>query len=141
MFSDPLVVNTLWSTVTVDSAGNKSFAASSREANQSTYRYTDADLNDHVFKIGHQYGRRNRFTVRYDMSGYTPSISVPDQNQRFSQSCYCVIDTEPGGPIYGTASVTNLIRQQLRGVGGFLISAGAATVDPIVMRLVLNGET
>lgn len=138
MFADPLVLVRNWSVITA-AANDISIPASERAADHSSYRTQDTDLNDHLFTIGHQYGRRNRVTARYTVTGYTPSLLVPDQNQTFSQSVYVVADVPPGGPIEATSTITNIFRCQLKAIGGLLISVGLGT-DPTFYRAI-KGET
>lgn len=138
MFADPTVMIRDYTTITANAGYNLGFPASERAADHSTYRTVDADNNDHVLFVGHQYGRRNRFTVRYTISGVTPALLVPDQNQSFSQSCYAVFDCPTSGPIDGTGSVTLLTRKLMNGIGGYLTSITGA--DPLMVRVV-KGET
>jgi hypothetical protein len=140
MFSDPLVTETLWSVITKDAAGDMSWVASERAQNHSLYRHQDADLNDHTLFIGHNYGRRARFTIRHGVSGFTPSNLVPDQNTTFTQSVYVVMDVPLSGPIQATTAQVNIFRRQMRCIGGFLIAAGVAGTNPIANRVLL-GET
>jgi hypothetical protein len=139
MFADPLVLTRDWTTLTANAAQNLSPPASERAADHSTYRTLDADQNDHVLFIGHQYGRRSRFTARYTVTGFMPSLTVPDQNVSFNQSCYVVCDVPSTGPIQATSTSSNIFRFQMKTIGGFLVSSGVA-VDPLFAR-VLNGET
>jgi hypothetical protein len=91
--------------------------------------------------IGHQYGRRSRFTARYTITGFTPSLLAPDTNSSFSQSVYVVADVPSSGPIQNTSTLSNIFRNQLKGIGSFLVIAGAATVDPLFARAITGGET
>lgn len=142
MFSDPFTLNRRYSALTVDAAGDIVLAASERAADHSSYRAVDVDLNDHLLFIGHQYGsRRNRFTARYTISGFTPSLLAPDQNSTFTQSVYVVADVPPSGPVQNTSTLSNIFRNQLKGIGSFLVIAGAATVDPLFARAITSGET
>jgi hypothetical protein len=140
MFTDPLNLVRLHSTITADGASTISMAASERAADHSTYRYVDADGNDHVLFVGHNYGRRSRFTARYSISGFTPSALVPADNVGFSQSVYVVADVPSYGPIQSTSTLTSLFRRQMQGIGSLLVVQGAVSVDPLFARVV-NGET
>ncbi len=139
MFSDPLVLTRLFTTITPDAAGDLSLAASERSSDHSSYRATDADLNDHLVKISHQYAKRWRFSMRYDLTGLVPSSLVPAEKQKFSQSCYVVFDCPNFGAIESTATLSNLATRQMMGVGSFLIAQGAGI--PLLQRVVKNGET
>lgn len=138
MFADPLVLTRGWTTITPDSSVDLSMPASERAADHSTYRATDADQNDHVLFIGHQYGRRSRFTARYTLSGVQPSLTIPDQNVSFSQSVYVVADVLSSGAVGATQTQSQLMRRQMKGIGGLLINT--ALLDVIFDR-VLRGET
>lgn len=137
MFSDPLVMTRDYTTLTANAGSNLSLPASERAADHSTYRGLDAALNDHVVFIGHQYGRRTRITARYSVSGYSPSLGVPDTNTIFTQSVYVVADVPPGGPIHSAGTETNIFRKQCVWVGSMLVAVAA---DPTFLRAV-NGET
>jgi hypothetical protein len=139
MFSDPFILNRDWSTITANAGENTSLPASERAADHSTYRGLDPDQNDHILFIGHNYGRRNRFTARYTVSGFMPSATVPDQNVSFNQSVYVVADVPVTGPIQSTSTSTHIFRKQMHLIGGFLVSVGVS-VDPLFSRIV-NGET
>lgn len=139
MFSDPFVLTRNHSTITADVTHDLTVPASERAADHSTYRAFDADQNDHVLFIGHNYGRRARFTARYTISGFTPSLLAPDQNTTFSQAIYVVADVPLSGPVESTTSATNLFRRQMKGIGSLLVSVGAG-VDPLFYRAI-KGET
>jgi hypothetical protein len=141
MFTEPFVLTRQFTTITNDTTYDVSFVASERAADHSTYRAIDADLNEHILFIGHQYGRRSRYTARYTVSGFTPSLLVPDQNATFSQSVYVVADVLPSGPVQSTTAQTNLFRKQMKGIGSLLVAAGAASVEPLFGRCVNLGET
>jgi hypothetical protein len=141
MFAEPFVLTRKFTTITPDATSDLSFVASERASDHSTYRAIDADLNDHILFIGHQFGRRNRITCRYTVTGFTPSLLAPDQNTTFSQSCYVVADVPPSGPLQNTTTLGSLFRQQMRGIGSLLIAAGAVTVEPVFGRAVNLGET
>lgn len=137
MFSDPLVLTRDWSTITANAGSNISMPASERAADHSTYRNVDAVGNDHVFFIGHSYGKRSRFTASYEVKGFIPTVVDPTTNTPFTQRVYVVVDVHPNGPVNTVSSETNILRKQLAGVGGFLIGVAA---DPLFVRIV-NGET
>lgn len=138
MFSDPFVLTRRYTTLTADAAGNGSFAATERAADHSTYRLVDADGNDHVLFMGHQYGKRWRFTARYDVSGLVPSLVVPTENNSFKQSVYVVVDAPQTGIVRTTSTQNYLMQKQLVGIGSLLVQT--STTDPILQRLI-DGET
>lgn len=140
MFSDPLTLDRFWTTITANASYTKDFPASERAADHSTYRYADADFNDHIVRIAHQYGRtRARYTARYDVSGLVPSSYVPSENTSFSQSCYVVFDCPLTGPITSTSTVTNLALTQMGGIGSLLISTAGSPL--FLSKVVQGGET
>lgn len=137
MLPDPLLVNVTASALTM--ATPFSFAASERNQGSSIYRYSDAELNDHKFTVSHQYGRtRNRFVMRYDVSGIQPNTLAPAENVSFSQSVYCVADVPFTGYV-NTTGAPNLFRNMMMGIGGQLLAVAA---DPVFLaRVVKLGET
>lgn len=138
MFADPFVMTRDYTTLTANAAMNLSLPASERAADHSTYRAIDASNNDHELFIGHQYGRRTRVTARYKVSGYTPSLNIPDQNVAAYQSVYVVADVPSGGPITTWGSETLVFRKQMNFIGSLLVSITG--VEPVFYRSVL-GET
>jgi hypothetical protein len=140
MFADPLTVNSDWSTITVDSGENIVFQAIERAADHSTYAPNDNSATE-TWKlfIGHQYGRRNRYTARVTVSGLTPDLIVDGNNSQYTQSCFVVFDCPNVGPVnpsgYSNISLPNYMMKM---IGGLLVSVD--TADPIFKR-VINGET
>lgn len=141
MFTEPLTLTRRFTTITPDATDDIVFVASERAGDHSSYRAIDSDQNEHVLFIGHQYGRRTRVTMRYTVSGFSPSLLVPDQNSTFSQSVYVVADVPSSGPIQSTLAQTSLFRKQMKGIGSYLVIAGAGTVEPLFGRAVNLGET
>jgi hypothetical protein len=141
MLADPLVVNSLWSTVTVNAAGNASLPCIERAPNHSLYRTVDADGTVHDIFIGHQFGRRNRYTVRYNVSGLTPDLILDGNNSRYSQSVYVVVDVPPTGPVGNSNFVapSDLITYMTKVIGGFMVETEAQL--PNVLDRVIKGET
>jgi hypothetical protein len=140
MFADPFVVHTDWTTVTVDSSEDISFVTTERAADHSTYANPDNNSTDSwSLFIGHQYGRRNRYTARLTVSGLVPDLIIDGNNSQYSQSCYVVFDCPSSGPvnpaIYSDISLPNYM---LKTIGGLLISVDSA--DPLFQR-VMRGET
>jgi len=130
MFSDPHNVQSLISVLT---AGTPySFVATERAADHSTYRYTDSGTGvDIVQKLAHQYGKRNRFTYRFDMSDIIAVPLDPSLNQKRTTSVYVVWDVDPIG-------LPPLLYNVGNGIAGFCASVAGA--DPGYARL-LAGET
>jgi hypothetical protein len=139
MFSDPLVLNMGVTTVPVYSSPQY-FVRSGNDSSSAQYRFLDGDMNDYVFKVGHSYGRtRNRFTIRCDLNGISPSAMTPSENTLFSQSCYAVFDCPATGPIVNTTTVLTLDRRIMNAVGQMLLAG--ANSDPIFLaRVVKAGE-
>lgn len=136
MFADPFTANQSCSVLTT--AGPRSYAASERAADHSTYRITDAEGYEHKLFIGHQYGSsRNRYTFRYDMTGLQPNLLVPSENTALKQSVYVVADVPMTGALYKTTAAPLFLRNAFNVVGMQLI---AASGDPPFFRI-LAGET
>jgi len=135
MFADPLVIA---SRITAKTTGtNYSFPRTGSSADKSTYEYfDDATGYTWVVTLGHQRGRRGRFTARVDVSGLTPDLIVDGQNSRFSQSCYVVFDCPITGAVDGI-TYPSIPNDMLGIVGNLLLSAAAA---PEFIR-VIKGET
>lgn len=142
MLADPLVVNSNWTTITAVGGESFSMPAVERAADHSTYQLVDSggagDIPFTMF-IGHQYGKRNRYTARLTVAGLAPNLLFDGQSSRFSQSCYVVFDVPPAGiqepyssPTYATS------KTMMRMIGSLLVSVGAA--DPVFTRI-LAGET
>jgi hypothetical protein len=140
MLADPQVLGSLVTTALVTGT-NFSFARSASDLSQSQYRYQDADMNDWLLSVKHQYGKtRNRFTVRVDVGGLIANVLVPAEKNSFSQSCYVVFDCPSSGPIVNTATITTLDRRMSTLIGNFMTAATGA--DPVlVARIVKGGET
>lgn len=138
MFSDPLVLTRGWTTITADAAVNASLPASERAADHSSYTFVDSYGKTHTIFIGHQNGRRKRFTARYTVNGFMSDPMVSGNQLEFSQSVYVVTDCPLAGPILLNSDGTPVLRRQMQGIGGLLVSLTAA--DPLFMRAV-NGET
>lgn len=139
MFGDPLTLTRNYTTITADAADNIVLAASERAADHSTYRAIDQVGNDHVLTIGHQYGKRWRFTARYTLIGLVPSTVVPAENNKFTQSVYVVADVPVTGIVQTTGAETSLHRKMMRGIGSLLVSTG--TNEALFDRVVRGGET
>jgi hypothetical protein len=141
MLADPLVVTSDWSTITADAGENWSIPAIERAADHSRYQTELVTGNGTLgIFIGHQYGRRNRFTFRVDAAAVIPDVFVDNNNSKATQSCYVVFDAPSIGafdyPDY--SSGLHLPQTMMKMVGGALISVD--TADPLFLR-VLNGET
>ncbi len=139
MFADPLVLTRKYTTITADASRDLSMPCSERAPDHSLYRATDSDLNEHKFFIGHQYGRRWRFTARYTVNGFIPSLVVPTENNTFEQSCYVVFDSPTGGPVPSTSTVTRINAEMMVAIGSWLVVT--ATGNPLFDRVSRLGET
>lgn len=142
MLADPLVLVSDWSTITAAGGETFSFPTIERNGGQSLYRQpADADGTILSCSVGHQFGRRQRFTLRVTADGLTPDLLIDNNNSKFSQSCYVVFDCPSTGPVttptYDTSGFL-LWNYMLKLVGGSLVSVGAA--DPLFQR-VIQGET
>lgn len=140
MLADPLTLTTDWTTITADATENFVFPALERAADHSSYGTFDAVTQEKMtLFVGHQYGRRNRFTVRLTVDGLTPDLILDGNNSKFSQSCYVVFDCPPTGPVNPAAySTISLPHYMMKAIGGLLI--GINDADPVFQRVV-NGET
>lgn len=116
MFADP-------QSITVNSVA-QSLPATERNGQSSVYKKDD---DSYKLTVGHQYGRRNRFTVRIDTQKTAPDPLVAANNQIYTASAYLVIDKPPVG-------YTNAEAQQLASA----LSAWATSAN---LLKVLGGET
>jgi len=102
----------------------------------------DSDGAYHDVFIGHQFGRRSRYTARYTISGLTPDLILDGNNSRFTQSVYVVVDTPPSGPVdlYGSPGTPiTMLQAQMLAIGGLLVETDAQL--PLIFDRVANGET
>lgn len=144
MLADPLVVVGDWSTITADSGENVSLPASERAADHSTYKFVETDEDGRpitwtVF-VGHQYGKRNRYTVRVTVDSVLPDLLSPEKNARVSQAVYVVADVPLTGVFepYSEAPAIATINKMMHMLGSFLVSVDTAVP---VFRRVIDGET
>lgn len=145
MFADPLTLTGDWTTITADASENVVFVATERAADHSLYRFHDESADGRAVEwklfLGHQYGRRNRFTARLTVDSVIPDILNSSLSSQFSQSVYVVADVPPTGPydpyFDGSPTLVN-IKNMMHVIGGLLISVD--TADPAFFR-VINGET
>jgi hypothetical protein len=140
MFADPLTITGDWSTITADAGENQVFQAIERAADHSLYGQNDGSPSEYWrLYIGHQFGRRNRYTVRLTVNGLTPDLLIDGNNSQYTQSCFVVFDSPSVGPINPSGySGISLPNYMMKLIGGFLVSVD--TADPLFKR-VLNGET
>lgn len=142
MLADPLVVRPDMTTITYDASEDYSLPALERAADHSLYGTGPTGATQETWRmfIGHQYGRRNRYTARLTVSGLIPDLIVDNNNSQYSQSCYVVFDCPNVGPINPAAYETgiNLPNLMLKSIGNLLVSVD--TADP-TFRRVLAGET
>lgn len=144
MLADPLIVVGDWTTVTADAGESLSLPASERAADHSTYKLVDVDSDGRpvtwtVF-VGHQYGKRSRYTVRITVDTVLPDLLTPANNAKVSQSVYVVADVPNTGVFepYSSAPSFPSFNKMMKQLGSFLISVD--TADPIFRRVV-DGET
>jgi hypothetical protein len=141
MLADPLVVTRDWTTITADASENLSMAALERDSNHSLYGYDDAaSANYEKWRlfVGHQYGKRARYTVRLTNSGIIPDFLIDGNNTTFSQSCYVVFDNPIAGAIDLSSSGLDHINLMLHTIGSFLVSVDTAAP---LFRRIMAGET
>jgi hypothetical protein len=110
MFSDP-------QSVTVNAVA-KSLARTGSTDSIGIYQSTADGL---VLKISHQNGKRNRQTVRLDVSKISADPLVPTVNRPYSLSAYLVLDT----PLQGFS--TTEIGYYLKAVSDWLAVSGNQT--------------
>lgn len=141
MFSDPLTANCKWSALTPDTTEDFPFVCTERAADHSKYSLAaDADGTSFDLLIAHQYGKRNRFTVRITANGVTPDLLNDGLSSRFSQSVYVVVDTPPSGHVLTTLypASTPLVRYMAGVIADFLSEAALASTK---IERVVAGET
>jgi len=137
MYADPLVLPTKASAITT--ASNLTFAAIERAPDHSTYQFIDPTAGvTYTLFMGHQYGKRQRHTVRFSASGMdtdplNAALKVP-----YSQSVYVVADIPIGGYVGGATYATALMVQQLGLIGNLILKQAA---NPDFMTKNLAGET
>lgn len=86
MFADP-------QSVTINAV-----AKSCPRVGSETYSGTFEDVADGlVLRVSHALNRRNRSTVRLDVSKTSADPLVPSTNRPYSMSCYLVLDAPPQG--------------------------------------------
>jgi len=81
MFADP-------QSITVNTVA-QSLPAIARNDVSSTYKKDD---DSYKLTVGHQYGKRKRFTVRLDAQKIAPDPLVASNNLQYTSSAYLVID-------------------------------------------------
>jgi hypothetical protein len=98
MFADPLSLQDVAATA-IDSsafygtgAQYLSFVCTGRSPTNSTYRYTVSSSHYIDLFIGHQYGKRNRFTVRLTENELVTDPIDSTKNSVKSSTAYIVID-------------------------------------------------
>jgi len=134
MFPDPNPVTFVLATSTATifaGATNQDFVCTGRGPTSSTYRYTISDSHFIDMTIGHQYGKRNRYTVRFTESELVADPINPSVNSLKTSTAYVVVDRSLLGA--GT-NQTKL----LNALGVFLLTT---TTEDASMVAVLNGET
>jgi hypothetical protein len=94
MYTDP-------QTVTVNTVA-KSLARTESGDHHGAFESTADGL---VLSVSHALARRNRSTVRLDVSKTSADPLVPSTNRPYSMSCYLVVDVPPQG--FSTAEITN----------------------------------
>jgi len=116
MFADPqsLTIATVAQTL----------PATERNGQTSVYKKDD---DAYRLTIGHQYGRRNRFTVRLDAQKIAPDPLAASNNQIYTASVYLVLDKPPVG--YTNAELKDM---------AVALSAWATSAN---LLKVLGGET
>jgi hypothetical protein len=141
MLADPLVIRSDMSTITYDATWDQSFPRIESGNGFSLYG-TGPDDTQETWRwfVGHQFGKRNRYTARVTVSGLVPDLLIDNNNSRYSQSCYVVFDAPPVGAINPAAyaSGINLPNVMLKSIGNLLVSVD--TADPIFRRI-MAGET
>lgn len=116
MFADP-------QSITVNAVA-QSLPATERNGQSSVYKKDD---DTYRLTIGHQYGKRNRFTVRVDAQKTAPDPLVASNNQVYTLSAYLVVDKPPVG--YTNAEARDI---------AVALSAWATSAN---LLKVLGGET
>lgn len=71
-----------------------SLPRTSSGVNQGTFQSNDGLVKE---TVSHQYGKRNRHLLRIDHSKISPDPFISAQNNRYSMSCYIVVDTPLSG--------------------------------------------
>jgi hypothetical protein len=111
LFADP-------QSVTINSVA-KSLPAVARDHDASTYKM---DTGDYELVVSHQYGKRNRFSVRLNAKKIAADPLSSANNVEYRSSAYLVIDAPPVG--YTNAELKDIVL----GLTGWLTSANVLKV-------------
>jgi hypothetical protein len=79
-----------------------------------------------TLKVSHTFGRRNRSTIRLEISKIAADVLVPTTNVPYSMTAYLVVDTPPQG--FTTTEMTNNIKAL---VDWFTATSYAATAKVV----------
>jgi len=136
MFADPLVLaGGTWgrtaAQLITDEGSRPNYVCTGRGLTNSTYRYVFDDSHYIDVFIGHQLGKRRRYTVRLTENELVPDLINTELNAVKSTTAYLVVDRSVLGA--GTSEV-----QMFAALAGMLITP--SDQDAQVLR-VLNGET
>jgi hypothetical protein len=130
MLPDPVIVDISSSVYT--SSDPKSFVCIERAADHSLYRYPVFVTGEDVdLFVGHQFGKRNRVTMRFTASKIVADPLVSGRSSLLSNSYYIVADEHPSF---------------VSGSKGFLLNGLASLIlgndgaNPVFTR-VIAGET
>lgn len=116
MFSDPqtITINAVAQTLPRTSAG----------VNSGIFTKDDGTVK---LSVSHQYGKRNRRTIRIDHQKLTPDPLITSQNVRASMSCYIVVDT----PVAGSYTVAEA-KQIVDALTGYLTATSGARATQLL---------
>jgi hypothetical protein len=97
----------------------KSLPAIARDTSSSTYRM---DTGDYELVVSHQFGKRNRFSVRLNAKKIAADPLTASNNLEYRTSAYLVIDAPPVG--YTNTELKDIVL----GLTGWLTSANVLKV-------------
>ena len=92
-----------------------SLPRTSSGVNQGTFQSNDGLVKE---TVSHQYGKRNRHLLRIDHSKISPDPFISAQNNKYSMSCYIVVDV----PTLGYT-----VTEQKQVIDGFIAQLNASS--------------
>jgi len=134
MLADPLIlesVNALGATAYSAGHSTWSFVCTGRGPTSSTYRYSVSSSHYIDIFVGHQYGKRNRFTIRLTETELVTDPIDSTKNSVKTSTAYVVVDRS----LLGAGTNETKMLQSLAYVCNTFSDA------PSLVSLILGGQT